>query len=112
MTQRSPGPGGAASVTASVTLSGSLDVHRVGEVTRCLHDAIPDGPEPQLGLDLTRVTSISPVGLDVLLAVQERLEARGGRLVLLELNATVVRLLHDVLLEDEDPSTAPLADGG
>lgn len=88
---------------AAVVVTGDVDADTAADLERRLHEAVPDGRAPRLVVDLAGVPSLSSAGLDVLLRVQERLQARGGRLELRDPSAAVVLLVHEALLEDLSP---------
>lgn len=96
--------------SADVVVTGAIDADAVPDLERRLLAAVPAGPAPRLVVDLAGVTSLSAAGLDVLLAVQQRLESLGGRLELLDTPAAVVLLLHDAVLDaDRVPVEPPRA---
>lgn len=89
-----------------VVVDGDVDPSAAIDLDVLLRAAAPDQDTPLLVVDLSGVTALSSAGLDALLAAQQRLEARGGRLELRDPSAEVVLLLQDAL--DEDPSATAL----
>jgi anti-anti-sigma factor len=85
---------------AVLAVAGDVSPAAARRLEARLLDAVPDGPAPRLIVDLAGLTSLSAAGLDVLLAVQRRVDALGGRMALRSPSAAVILLLHDAVWDD------------
>lgn len=103
----------------TVVVHGDVDVLRLGEVRRLLHDALIDGCR-QLVVDLAGVTFIDSVGLGVLVATWKRARVLRVGLVLWRPSRQVASVLSLTALDrvlkvevrdelpdlDDEPATA------
>lgn len=91
-----------------IRVTGRLDARVAPTLARELAEATrsPRRGPPRIALDLSAVTYIDVVGLQVLLDAQDRLAAESGELELLSPTAAVVRLLHEAHLHGTSPTTA------
>jgi ABC-type transporter Mla MlaB component len=77
-------------------IRGDLVSETAAELRRQLAGALPaDLSGRRVAVDLSRVSAVTAPGLDVVLDVQSRLVAAGGRLELLAPSPAVILLLHD-----------------
>jgi anti-anti-sigma factor len=79
----------------TIVVTGPLDASTASELALRLRATIPFGRGRHVVLDLSGVTSLTAAGLDLLLGAQRRLEEAGGRLVLRDPTAALIRLLYD-----------------
>ncbi len=84
--------------TSVITVSGDVHVSTAPEFSRLLTDAIGRG-RVHLVLDLTQVDFIDSTGLSVLLNALRRVTRRGGQLMLVCSNPTVLRLFEITRLD-------------
>ena len=84
--------------TTVVTVGGEVHVSTAPEFSQLLTDAIGRG-RVHLVLDLTKVDFIDSTGLSVLLNALRRVTRRGGQLVLVCSNPTVLRLFEITRLD-------------
>ncbi|HEY5882065.1 MAG TPA: STAS domain-containing protein [Nakamurella sp.] len=85
-----------------IRVAGRLDARFAPTLARELADAARSsrrGPR-RVALDLSGVTYIDILGLQVLLDAQDRLTAESGELELLSPTAAVIRLLHEAHLHE------------
>lgn len=59
--------------------------------------AEPHDPRHRVAVDLSGVSAVTAPGLDVLLRLQDRIDAAGGHLELLAPSAPVILLLHEAV---------------
>jgi anti-anti-sigma factor len=76
-----------------VVLSGRLDVQSVSEVRFALHEAI-DAGAGDVAVDVGGVDLIDATGLGVLVGAHRRARQRGTRLVLVNVNERMNRVLR------------------
>ena len=84
--------------TSVITVAGEVHVSTAPEFSQLLADAIGRG-RVHLVLDLSRVDFIDSTGLSVLLNALRRITRRGGQLVLVCSNPTVLRLFEITRLD-------------
>jgi anti-sigma B factor antagonist len=83
-----------ANCTRVVALRGELDVATVPSLDEALSVAVRVEGTPKLLLDLSEVTFIDSTALMRLLTAQRELDRRGGQMVLVCSNPTVLRLFE------------------
>lgn len=93
-----------------VALSGEVDLSTVGEIEERVESSL-DGGRPLLVLDLRKVTFLDSSGLRLMLRLNESQSSDGGRLVVVQGNRRVSRVLEltgaaDMLELVADPSQA------
>jgi anti-sigma B factor antagonist len=93
--------------TVDVVLPERLDVSTVGDVRDLLHLAVTAGPTGDLVVDVSQVEVMDAAGLGLLVSMHRTCFRLGGRLVLVDPQPRVLRLLavtrlHRVLHLDRD----------
>ena len=84
--------------TTVITVTGEIHLSTTREFGQLLADAVARG-RVRLVLDLARVDFIDSTGLSVLLNALRRITRRGGQLVLVCANPTVLRLFEITRLD-------------
>ena len=90
--------------TVTVSVAGELDLATAGQLRSCLAPLVSSDPPPAtLVLDLAELAFLDASGISALLAVQRRLAAHGGRVVLRSPSALVRRVLRVLDLDQVLP---------
>jgi anti-sigma B factor antagonist len=76
-----------------VTVTGEADLHTTPEIDRALQGAIALGAT-LVAVDLSEASFVDSTALAVMLRVHERLEGRGGRLVIVTDDRRFLRMLE------------------
>lgn len=84
-----------------VTARGEIDMATVADLEKALDEAL--GTSPDVVLDLAGVGFMDSTGLKAILAAEQRLAERGGRLALVVVDGPVRRLLQVTALEGQFP---------
>ncbi|MCC6946096.1 MAG: STAS domain-containing protein [Thermomicrobiales bacterium] len=97
---------------AVVAVRGTVDLDTARELRRMLNDAVSQ-PAGRVVLDLSATTFFDSTGLAAIVAAHRRAEQAGGRLVVVNVDAEIARLLAvsglDALLSLTDDRAAAVA---
>lgn len=88
---------------------GALDVNTSSELRSALFETVDAGGE-NVVVDLREVTFVDSAGFSALLAASKRLGARGGHLVLITTDESVLRMLRIMGLTEVMPVAATSED--
>lgn len=97
---------------AVVAVQGTVDLYTARELRDLLNEAVPQA-QGRVVLDLSATTFFDSTGLAAIIAAHQRAERIGGRLVVVNVDAEIARLLAvsglDALLSLTDDRAAAVA---
>jgi anti-anti-sigma factor len=86
--------------TASVAMSGELDLHSAGDLIRSVQHLVATGTIDDLGLDLSGLEFIDSSGLHAILRCRNHLLEHGIALRVVAVSPPVARVIHLAGLDD------------
>lgn len=95
--------------TATITLGSDFTPDQIPAVRQEILAVLADSPS-EVRLDLTRLNALDPVGLGLLLATRNSVQAMGAQLVV-QASENVTQLLRSVHLDAQLQSTHSAAHG-